>query len=183
MNEIGIVEKINYFGNGTILDNITIVVSNIPLLMIIIFSILVVVWFTNKKNRSKIILATLVALLLHYLFTDLFVKGLLNDMFGFYRARPYLAFPEIINLIGPVHNDSSFPSGHMVSTVAVSFIFLKYYPKYFFPIIIFALFVAFCRIHNGVHYPTDILAGTIIGIIIGWISVILADKIRIRLSR
>jgi len=82
---------------------------------------------------------------------------------GTSRPRPYQANPGIINLVIPP-DQFSFPSGHTaaatVSAVAFSLIFPALIPVF----ILFAFLVGTSRVYLGVHYPTDIAAGLILGL-------------------
>jgi len=54
---------------------------------------------------------------------------------------------------------------------------LKWITKLVWPTgIIFALLMAFSRIHNGMHYPTDVIAGGIFGILYGSIGIYITNK-------
>ncbi|MDD5163138.1 MAG: phosphatase PAP2 family protein [Candidatus ainarchaeum sp.] len=72
----------------------------------------------------------------------------------------------------------SFPSGHS-SLIAANFFYLKNFLKKNLKIIfaIIAVLVAFSRLYLGMHYLTDVIAGLIIGSIIGWAYYRLAGKI------
>jgi undecaprenyl-diphosphatase len=62
----------------------------------------------------------------------------------------------------------------MSSTVSILTVFVYFYKKYWIvwtSAILFALLMAFARIHNGMHYPTDVLAGTALGIVYGIIAI------------
>jgi undecaprenyl-diphosphatase len=65
---------------------------------------------------------------------------------------------------------SSFPSGHTARSVAVStFILLKKGGRYF-PLILLSAGVALSRVIIGVHFPLDVMAGALLGIIVGVVS-------------
>ena len=70
-----------------------------------------------------------------------------------------------------LRGDSSFPSGHTLEAfamaAAVSFLFSR--RKIIFTAYAWAVVVAYSRMALGVHYPTDVLAGMIIGTLIGWV--------------
>lgn len=57
----------------------------------------------------------------------------------------------------------SFPSGHTLSSFAVSEMLFIYYPEYRFIFMTIAVLIALSRIYLYVHYPTDIIAGIILG--------------------
>jgi membrane-associated phospholipid phosphatase len=115
----------------------------------------------DSENGTKIFSAAVAASLLHFAIDE----GIFKHTFSFLkRTRPYLAYPGKIKPIGRNQKDSSFPSSHMAATLAIFSIYFIYYPQYWPILAIFILFLAFSRIHDGMHYPTDILAGMALGI-------------------
>lgn len=85
---------------------------------------------------------------------------------SFQRKRPYAALNDV-NLLGERLDDNrSMPSGHSSGTFALAtMLSLRY--KYWYVIIpsfTLAGLTAYGRIYSGVHYPTDVLVGAIIGI-------------------
>jgi undecaprenyl-diphosphatase len=63
----------------------------------------------------------------------------------------------------------SFPSNHSVNNFAAAFFFYKLYPNLKIPLFVTASLIALSRVYLGVHYPSDILGGTIIGSAIGYL--------------
>ncbi len=86
----------------------------------------------------------------------------------FYRERPFKIYPFIEKL--SEGGDSSFPSGHTLEAFAIaaalSLLFSK--KKIVISVYLWAMLVAYSRMALGVHYPSDVLAGVIIGTFIGW---------------
>lgn len=62
----------------------------------------------------------------------------------------------------------SFPSGHTIFLSAVAMFVLMKYQKFGLFLLAVALLTGLARIHAGVHWPSDILAGAGLGIIIGF---------------
>jgi len=53
----------------------------------------------------------------------------------------------------------------VASTAAILAVLSIFYPGFLIYALVIVLIVGFARLHNGMHYPTDILAGTMLGII------------------
>jgi len=73
-------------------------------------------------------------------------------------------------------SDSSFPSNHMSSIVTVLGVMIFYYRRYWKCAVLFVILMAFSRMHNGMHYPSDVIAGTIFGLIYSQLAVYLVEK-------
>lgn len=84
---------------------------------------------------------------------------------GLKRQRPFEACPEIIP-VGKRPKDRSFPSGHTCITFLTAFIYLQHVPSLGFVLLFIASLVALSRMVLGVHYPTDVLGGFVLAIII-----------------
>ncbi len=78
------------------------------------------------------------------------------------RQRPYLIFPNTY-IGGTVFKDYAFPSGHTASVFTLAVNYAIPYPSLTLPLLFIALLVGVSRIYLGHHYPTDILAGSILG--------------------
>lgn len=175
MSEIAFVKFINTFGQQTIIDAGSIMISSMTFLLIFFTLMLILILTINRKKFGKIILALPIALILHFLISELLLKHTFDFIF---RTRPYLVDTSIITL-GLKLTDSSFPSSHVASVTAVLFVMVYYYRKTLWAAMVFILLLAFSRIHNGMHYPTDILAGLLLGLIYG-VAAIYLSKLIIR---
>ncbi|HTF05870.1 MAG TPA: phosphatase PAP2 family protein [Bacteroidia bacterium] len=80
------------------------------------------------------------------------------------RSRPFVTYPDIIQKdshVGPY----SFPSGHTSSAFALATSLSLCYQKWYVavPAYLWAITVGYSRMRLGVHFPTDVLAGALIG--------------------
>ncbi len=104
------------------------------------------------------------------------VNVLLKNLVG--RMRPY-AYGAVEGLI-PIARlpvDTSFPSGHTGASFAVASVLFLCFPKRVgVPAMALAALIGFSRLYVGVHYPTDVLAGMVVGIGTGWIAVWLGRR-------
>ncbi|WBW49481.1 phosphatase PAP2 family protein [Peptoniphilus equinus] len=80
----------------------------------------------------------------------------------FSRNRPYWILKNL-HTFGIDLSDYSFPSGHSTASFTVAVIVGLNYPGLNVVVLVLAGFVAISRIYLGVHYPTDVLAGVLLG--------------------
>ncbi len=78
------------------------------------------------------------------------------------RDRPCEVLTGIQKRLDPI-DQFSFPSGHTAAAFLMATLLGCYFPMLIFPAFLWAICVAFSRIYMGVHYPTDILAGMLLG--------------------
>lgn len=169
--ELKIVIFCNKLGSGRL---------DVPLRFINSISFLAVMWLSltlvaiarNPWITKPFAWAVLVVTLLHFTITEGIIKHALIHVFP-KRLRPYVAHPEKIKAIGRRFSDSSFPSSHMATTVAMFYVIVSFYPSLLLVALLFTLIMAFSRLHNGMHYPSDLLAGTALGLAYGWIAMYL----------
>ena len=99
------------------------------------------------------------------------------------RIRPYDLFPEI-QLLVHAEGDFSFPSGHSANSFSVAWVLFRMAPKkYGVPALVLAMLIALSRLYVGVHYPTDVLAGAAVAILLAELCLRLLPKAERRFAR
>lgn len=82
------------------------------------------------------------------------------------RARPAVAEPGL-DPVGVTPASASFPSGHSATAFATALAVGLVYPRLRLPLLVLAALVALSRVYLGMHYATDVLVGTALGVAIG----------------
>lgn len=117
--------------------------------------------FEKKKGKRTVCLLVLAYLLSRA--TAITLKYLTH------RPRPYLVYLDL-NLLGGTVPFSSFPSAHAVLVSAFAFVLGSKYEDWQWLFLIAVILVSISRMYMGLHYPSDVIAGIIIGLAIGYFT-------------
>lgn len=93
------------------------------------------------------------------------VVWLFNQLVSLFylRVRPYRALEQVQSVIGSPLTDKSFPSDHAAIAFAFAVLLTVWEPRIGVWFLGIAALVAVARVMVGVHYPSDVLAGALIG--------------------
>jgi len=112
------------------------------------------------RPTRKVGITALLALLLGFLCTNVVLKHLVG------RERPWLKLAELIPLVAE-HDPNSFPSGHTCSAFAAGAVWARGLPKKWTRCVaaVLAVCMGLSRLYVGVHYPSDVLVGAVVGLL------------------
>jgi undecaprenyl-diphosphatase len=79
------------------------------------------------------------------------------------RPRPYVAHESLTHLLAARSPDPSFPSDHAAAAFAIAFAVLAFSRRAGIVFVVAASLIALSRVALGVHYPSDVAAGMLIG--------------------
>ena len=128
----------------------------------------VLLLFFRKTRRAGV--AMLLALAAGYVIGNLCIKELVM------RPRPFVTHSDLTALLDP-GDPWSFPSGHALSSFAAATELWCFHKKTGVLALVLAALIAFSRLYASVHYPTDVLAGMLIGIALAHAAAFLTDRI------
>ena len=128
-------------------------------LMWIALSLAMLIWKPTRRAGGTALLALVLGLLV----TNITIKPLVE------RARPWLDWP-IVPLVTE-GDPNSFPSGHTCAAFAAGLSWARALPWRWgrAAAVIAAVCMGLARLYVGVHYPTDVLVGAVIGALCAWV--------------
>ncbi len=128
-------------------------------LMWIVLSLAMLCWKPTRKAG----VAALAAMVLGLLCTNVVLKHVVA------RPRPWLDVAGLVPLIQEP-DPNSFPSGHTCAAFAAASPWWRALPRRWmrWTGLVLAVCMGLSRLYVGVHYPSDVIAGALVGLFCGW---------------
>lgn len=150
--------------HNPVLDKIMVFLSLIGEAGIVWIALAIVFLIMKKTRRCGAQMA--VAMLLTFIIGNLILKNAIG------RDRPCWIDPTVALLVkNPT--DFSFPSGHSMNGFTAAVTILFYNRRCGIAAVVLAALIAFSRLYNFVHFPTDVFAGIVIGTVIAYVTNVL----------
>ncbi len=172
--ELTILQWIQENGRTPFLDKVLPVITSLAddgICWIVLAVVLLCIPRTRRAGLSMGL-----ALLLGLLVGNILLKNIVG------RIRPYDVDPSVLLLIERL-SDFSFPSGHTLASVGASVALTVRHRWAGIAALVLSAVIAFSRLYLFVHYPTDVLAGAVLGVGTGLCGCLLADKILAALQK
>lgn len=133
------------------------------IMLVAFFLFLIIPLFKKYRHLARLHSELFIFALTVSLFARFVIKEIITLFYD--RLRPFESILYVKQLI-LVSGGDSFPSGHAIFFFALAMAIAFYYPRISIFFFIGAFSISVARISAGVHWPLDILAGTILGILI-----------------
>ena len=93
------------------------------------------------------------------------------------RPRPYVTHVETRRIVGAGGDRKSFPSGHSANSACIAAVAVLFWRRSWRFVVPFAACVGISRCYNGVHYPSDVLGGWVLGTFAGIAGTFLVEAV------
>ena len=146
-----------------------------------VFLAVIVVWFLlgwvrglERERRGAItaLVGAAAALLINVIVSHIW-----------YRPRPFASHPNAVHLLIPHPADASFPSDHASAAFAISFVLLVFHRRLGVLALLYAALMSYARVYVGEHYPSDVAAGLVVGVVVAAVLVFWLEPAMRALSR
>jgi undecaprenyl-diphosphatase len=161
--------------NAPWLDDVMWFISSSTPFLLLIF---IAVFYANRKRGLEGMWIFVGFLLLTFALADLVSVRAFKEVFMRFRPSQHPELKDILNLYlqpnGEIYRGGlyGFVSSHAANFAALTtFIILNFKPQRFFLfLLIFThLLIIYSRVYLGVHYLGDVLAGSLVGLVCGWV--------------
>lgn len=164
----------NFAGKSKIFDTLIVfLAAYLQYFLVAIFLLLLYFSAYSRREKFYIFWTTTVSIIIARFGVTELIR------FFIHRPRPFITL-QIHKLIsnGWFYSDTewSFPSGHSAFFFAMAMVIYLYNKKWGIGLFIATILMNISRIIVGVHYPSDILGGMIVGIVVGYAVFSIAER-------
>ncbi len=163
MNVFDVIDKADYMLLIFVRDNLSSLICGGFFVYIsragngaLLWMISAVIFLLFKRTRPAALLTVIV-----FVFELIFFEVILKNALA--RPRPFVEYG--LNIIIPPPPTFSFPSGHALTSFSSAVIFYHFIGLKALPFLAAAFLISFSRIYLLVHYPSDVAAGALFGIL------------------
>lgn len=158
--------KINHLPHNKFLDGVALLIHYLTYYGWI-FAVPVIYYFFSANPERK--------LLAKQMGLAMIIAGVINDFviqLWIARPRPSSVLDNVIT-VGKLPTEYSFPSGHTAIAFAFATVYFLAAPRSIVSYLIFlaALIIGIGRVYMGFHYPSDVVAGALLGVVCALASV------------
>ena len=155
-------------GQSPIIDSLIVFCANY-LAYVVVISFVLLFAFSSYTHMEKL------RILLVALASTLLARGIITESirFFYHRPRPFITY-DVHQLIA--ENSWSFPSGHSITFFALATVIYFYNKKWGYWFLGVAAVIAVARVVAGVHYPSDVIGGALLGAACGYGVYYIAEK-------
>jgi undecaprenyl-diphosphatase len=149
--------------------------------LVYIFSAMAILyWFIHKPENKMLERKAVATAFISFVIARLLLTELIRIIVP--RHRPIVLHP-IIDLM-QIQKESAFPSGHASAMFAIAIAIYFYNKRLGSWLLVMSAVTAVARVVIGVHWPSDIIAGALLGILVAWLTEkFLAGKINSLLKK
>jgi undecaprenyl-diphosphatase len=150
-----------FFNNtlaNSVFDSLMPIITNDWVLRVVFLIIVVLLLIFGKKQGRIAALLCIISVA----FSDQITSHLIKPIIG--RVRPCHIIPDV-HLLVACSQGLSFPSSHAANSFAIATLISLSYRRQVWLLLSVAVIVSYSRIAVGVHYPFDVLAGALVGVI------------------
>lgn len=148
-----------YAGKWSVLDGMAIFFARYFEYFLLFFLLLFLLG--NLKKFWSMVLTAIVAAVASRFFITNIIRWI------WFRPRPFI--DNHVNLLFSYSSKASFPSGHAAFYFALAMVVFLWNRKAGAWFLVGAFLICLGRVFSGIHWPSDILAGAVIGVAVGWI--------------
>jgi len=141
----------------------------------ILIGLALLFWLGKKRGRITVVL-----IILTIATADPLCARVLKPAFKRMRPSHTLSDVRIVHKKGGKYG---FPSNHAANVTATMVVLIFFYRRYKYLCGSLAILVGYSRIYLGVHYPTDVIIGALIGIMLAFLWILIWQSIANHLSK